>query len=224
MNTAIPKDCFKVITQIPAGTMISAADLKAMYESTHSHTIAPCQKTESAKTGGKAYIDWLYSDSPAANQKEGNNPMNYNSAAVSMIAQPVNVEATQRDFYTSRINLIRKDHEGTLRTQFHMDAQAEPRSSKELISAITEGNYSLDEKILGRHDDEELKYYNVFYGIRWGKDVPDTKGHEEARKALKAASQDSIDAGTLSPIEGLLGLIKEFQSWSYEAPTAKAKK
>lgn len=145
------------------------------------------------------------------------------NAAVLAVSAPVSIEATKRDFFTQRIYSETDKHGEALRKQFNMDAKDKPETAKALIKAITDGDYTLDNELLDKVEESgEIRYYNAFYGIKWGKTKPDTAGYTVAKEALKVAAQDAIDAGTLAPAEELLQLLKDFQEWTLPTTTTKA--
>lgn len=192
---------------IPCGSVISMEAL---------NTIASCKT---------AVPSGCYDSiaTPLINKQEGITPMCYAKApqtntAVLAVSAPVSIEGTQRDFFTQRIYAEVEKHGAALRKQFNMDAKDKPETAKALIKAITEGDYTLDDAVLDKAEESgEIRYYNAFFGIRWGKTKPDHAGYAVAKAALAVASQDAIDAGTLAPAEELLQLLKDFQEWTFTA-------
>lgn len=157
---------------------------------------------------------------PVKNKKV-KNPMKaphyINNATTIAAAAEVNVEATQRDFMAKRIRDIRAGLGEGLRKQFNMDSREVPRTPQELIDAIKNGKFSLDEKIMARADKDAFYWHGPFYGIIWGDAPPDTDGFEKADKALEAAAQEVTDTVTLAPIDEARKALKDFQSWTYSA-------
>jgi hypothetical protein len=155
---------------------------------------------------------------PWSQKQEGNNPMtakvNFNTA-MNVAAPATNIEATQRDFAVSRINSTKYILRDALREQFHMDADQPPRTAKDLIAAIKNDEFILDEKALTRVGENELKYYHNMYGIIWGKVAPDEAGYKIALDALDEATQAAIDAATLAPVGELQNVLKDYQNWKY---------
>lgn len=155
---------------------------------------------------------------PWSQKQEGNNPMtakvNFNTA-MNVAAPATNIEATQRDFAVSRINSTKYVLRDALRVQFHMDAHQPPRTAKDLIAAIKNDEFILDEKALTRVGENELKYYHNMYGIIWGKVAPDEAGYKVALDALDEATQAAIDAATLAPVGELQNVLKDYQNWKY---------
>ncbi len=117
------------------------------------------------------------------------------ATSVLAVSGSIPMESIQRDFLTQRVGQICDKHDKVLRKQFFMDAQDRPLSARDLIKAITDGNFTLDEALLAKHDEEELRsYYNNEYGIRWGKEKPNREGYNTARAVLLEAGQEVIDA------------------------------
>lgn len=140
--------------------------------------------------------------------------VNFNTA-MNVAAPATNIEATQRDFAVSRINNTKYDLRDALRVQFNMEAGRSPRTAKDLIAAIKNDEFTLDEKALARVGEDELKYYNNMFGIIWGKIAPDEAGYRVALDALDDATQAAIDAATLAPVGDLQNVLKDYQNWKY---------
>lgn len=169
------------------------------------------------------------------NQKEGTNPMydectprallpanmpqtktGFKAKAVMANAQIINaapVEASQRDYAIELIKKIGEDHAQALRVQFHMDGDR-PKTAVELIAAIKDGNYTLDQVRLADFAGSiEAGFYNNEFGIRWGKPA-DAEGYKAAKEVLKAAAQKALTAVTLKPIDQLEAVIDDFEAWT----------
>jgi len=153
--------------------------------------------------------------------QEGITPMRYNdapqvaNAAVALVGTP-SIEATQRDFLTQRVSQVTYKHDQDLRKQFFMDEQDRPKTAEELIKAIEEGNYTLDQEMIDRTG-EDIIHYNNEYGIRWGKEKPDHKGYKAAKAVLKEDAQEVIDTVTTASIEEARQALKDFKVWKYAA-------
>lgn len=141
--------------------------------------------------------------------------MHTNINANTSITSTTNIEATQRDYLVSRLRNIKRELRRGLENQFHLYAQAAPKSAKALVEAIKNDEFSFDEKLLSRTDEDELRYYNNLYGIIWGKDTPDRDGFRKADAALDVRYQEALDAATLGPIDQAQQVIKDFQDWKY---------
>lgn len=124
------------------------------------------------------------------------------------------VEATQRDYAIARVKALADKHNLALRKQFHMDGER-PQTAVELIAAIKNDTFHLDEFQLKQHANEIKRgYFNNEFGIVWGPE-PDTKGFEAAQEVLKEAAQKALDGATLKPIDALEGVIDDFKAWVY---------
>lgn len=185
------------------------------------NTIASCEPA-------KPMPDYMsYINQGVAINQEGINPMsfgqtackkaNYNTAVLAVSGE-ASVEATQRDFTTSRINQILEKHKSALRNQFFMDSREAPSTARDLVKRVTDGDYILDEN---KVDSEEVQYYSCFYGLIWGKNKPDRAGYELALEVLSNEAQRVIDLATLSPATELLGILDGFKSWTYKASAKK---
>jgi len=162
-----------------------------------------------------------YLGNPVSSNQEGITPMRYADApqvatSVVALAAPISVEATQRDFLTQRVSQVTNKLDKDLRKQFFMDSEDRPKTAEELIKAIEEGNYTLDQDAIDRVG-EDIIHYNNEYGIRWGKDKPDHKGYMAAKAVLKEAAQEVIDTVTTASIEEARKALKTFKVWQYQA-------
>lgn len=124
----------------------------------------------------------------------------------------VPVEATQRDYAIALIKQIGEQHAKALRVQFNMDPK-NPGTFLELEALIKAGDYTVTDDA----KKEDARYYNVFYGVTFGKPA-DKDGYEAARAVLKAAAQKALTKVTLKPIEELEAVIEDFEGWTL--PTA----
>ncbi len=116
------------------------------------------------------YIDYINGGCPAKQNQEGINPMRYSDApqvasSVLAVSGSPSVEATKRDFLTQRIHQTMDRLGQDLRIQFKMDAHDRPQTAKELIKAIEDGDYILDEKTI-ENAGEDIIHYNNEYGMR----------------------------------------------------------
>lgn len=171
-------------------------------------------------------------------QEKGNNPMRYEQVnATAVIAQSKSDEALQREYLLAQLqDYLRytwketsKDAE--LRKMFFLNTPHTPRYGKELLDAIKNGKYVVDEKKLARgeatrldqsydEDEDDCGRYDLFYGITFTDyPKPDMKGYEAASEAFAKASKDTerkIIVGT--PAEGLDALLA-LEAW---VPAGKA--
>jgi len=137
------------------------------------------------------------------------------ATSVVALAAPTPVEATMRDFLTGRVYQVSNKLDVDLRKQFYMDEQSRPKTAEELIKAIEDGNYTLDQELIDRVG-EDIIHYNNEYGIRWGKEKPDYKGYQAARAVLREATQEVVDTVSTASIEEARQALKDFKVWQYQ--------
>jgi hypothetical protein len=109
-----------------------------------------------------------------------------------------------------------------LRAMFNLNLNNSPKTYKELIAAIKNDKFSLDEKRTKIIDaqvedsDEDMDYFygSAFDGIIWDGPKPDKKGYEIARAELKVAYQDALDVIKGSAdAEKRLAALEAFKNW-----------
>ncbi len=123
---------------------------------------------------------------------------------------------SERDYLVRRIREIHNEITNRLYSQFRMSNSDSPQTYKELIDAITNKQYSLDEKMTARVDAGEANYYGPFYGFVWNMpDAPDSKGYEAAHKAARKAYQDALDIIQTSDAAAGLAAMKAYADWTY---------
>lgn len=172
--------------------------------------------------------------------KEGVNPMGFDTAckaarsATAVSAPSVTFEAQEseaskaRRYMFDRLSQVHYQKRSSFYNLFNMNAQRVPYTAKELIDAIKNGKFKLDEKKLNPSEevlddegyesvDAYLKDRGVWYGIEFT-DFPkaDTKGYEKAKKDLDTEytkAQDTI--AVLETAEGLKAL-QAFEAWQPE--------
>lgn len=151
--------------------------------------------------------------------------------AIASISVPSD-EAKKIDYLMDRVNTIHRSIDHTFSEMFHLYGPSQPRYYKEMIDAIKNGDYEIDEKQAESADEawkdfqdgEERWFdYNVFYGIKFTKfPEPDRKGFDIARTELKAETQRVKDIVAILPAEEALKAVQEFQNWKpSNAPTVQ---
>lgn len=160
-------------------------------------------------------------------EKEGENPMLKSvTAAPTAIASITAESDTQKkvDYLNDRARKVFSDIERTFRQMFHLNSSSQPRYYKELIDAIKNGEYTIDEKAAKDADekwqdhveypDEYWHDYNAFYGIDFTKfPKPDYRGREKALEELRAEYQRVQDAIAIFPAEEALKAVQDFEKW-----------
>ncbi len=166
-------------------------------------------------------------------KEEGNNPMatKYNdySANAAIVSAPSDTAVT-RDYLLSRLTNIGTSRYSTkgaeLREMFRIGTDPAPKTYKQLIDAIKNDKFKLDEKRIKRaeldaeDDDEDREEYSFdrgFYGpmdgIIWDGPKPDEKGYEKAIKELNQAYLDTKDAIMVKDAEAGLEALKAYENW-----------
>lgn len=170
-------------------------------------------------------------------KEEGTNPMYSNTcvspAAVATIHTAESPETSQREYLFNRAKYVNSRIERDIRTAFnYYDPKDKPQTYKQLIDAIKNDKFTLDETLTKRvdratsedEDDEDyfdnFFHYTPFTGIKFT-DFPgfDAKGYEAAKEALYkeyTKLQDTIKI--MDPKDGLAALQK-FEGWTYTKPT-----
>jgi hypothetical protein len=158
-------------------------------------------------------------------KQEGITPMRYETAnvATASIAIPSD-EAKKIDYLNDRATSIYRNFDSLFYTMFHIHGDKQPRYYKDLIDAIKNGEYEIDEKAAKTADEawensqdedfDEGFYYSVFHGINFTKfPKPDYKGLEKARKELRDELTRIKDIIAIMPAEEALKAVQDFQNW-----------
>lgn len=165
-------------------------------------------------------------------KQEGITPMRYDAntaSAVASISVPSD-EQKKIDYLNDRARTVYHERSRTLRPLFNMDGPSKPRYYKELIDAIKNGEYEIDEKQAKYADeawedfkDSNQKWfdYNVFDGINFTKfPAADLTSYYAAEKELDAEFQAVKDVIAIMPAEEALARIQAFEKWvPSNAPT-----
>lgn len=193
---------------------------------THPNSFVSCSATSPTQTPNKP-VWWEI-------QKEGNNPMRYETVsaptAIASIAMP-SEEQNKIDYLNRRAQNVHRNIEQKFRDMFHLYGPSQPRYYKELIDAIKNGDYEIDEKAAKAADEawedfqnnrEDWFDYSVFYGINFPKfPKPDWKGRDVALKELSAEFQRVKDIIAIMPAEEALKAVQEFEKWTPSNAPAK---
>lgn len=172
-------------------------------------------------------------------QETGNNPMRYEQInATAVVTASPSDEALQRQYLLSQLqdytrNSWRDNSKySELRKMFFLDTPRHPENASDLLDAIKNGKYTVDEKKLAarkKYDetaereecyDDSDEFYSVWFGVTFT-DFPkaDRKGYDAAVKDYEKVSKDTerkIIVGT--PAEGLDALLA-LEAW---VPAGKA--
>lgn len=138
---------------------------------------------------------------------------------------------TQREHLLARLSGIDNDYRwgsksDELREIFNLDADNEPKTSRELLAAIKDGKFKLDERIAdlqdkGNHYDPVSDIYimNPFGAIKFDGPTPDKDGYTKARETVQNMIKDAKDTIIVKSPEDGLAAIKALEAWT---PTGKA--
>lgn len=186
-----------------------------------------------------SYERWL--DYKAGQQKQGNNPMAYDTKNTFTSATIVNAqsdESRQRDYLLSEFadkfsrSYADPQYE-KLNEKFNLSAPKFPKSSQALLDAFSAGKFTVDQVKVDKntklfaietdgpeYDDDDGYIGERFYGITFT-DLPvaDRKGYADAVVAYEKAKVDTKRAIIVkSPADGLQALI-DLENWTPNAPT-----
>lgn len=191
-------------------------ELKSITNScSHTHSFAEAPNELSTTPNG-----WF--------KQEGINPMSYglNVAASPSAIASVTIPSDEQkkiDYLNNRAQSVYYTIEGKLQGMFHLRGPSSPRYYKELIDAIKNDEYEIDEKEAQiadenweHHLDNEDDYfdYSAFYGINFTKfPKADYKGRDKAYIELRAELQAVKDVIAIMPAEEALARIQAFEKW-----------
>ncbi len=136
----------------------------------------PCTKYMTIEECANKYIP----------KQEGTTPMRYNDnsayATASVATQPTDASVT-RDYLSNRLAKADYPKGRELRELFNLYVDNSPKTYKDLIDAIKNDKFSLDDEVIKNvADTEEEVGYGPFYGIIWNGPQPDKKGYYAALK------------------------------------------
>lgn len=168
-------------------------------------------------------------------KQEGITPMRYDTTsntAVASICVPSD-EAKKIDYLNRRAEQICSNLQNSFYKMFNIYGDKTPRYYKDLIDAIKNGEYEIDEKEAKRMDeawemfqDEDSNegfYFSPFHGINFTKfPKPDFAGKEKAYTELHDEVTRIKDIIAIMPAEEALKAVQEFQNWKpSNAPTVQ---
>lgn len=127
-------------------------------------------------------------------------------------------EQDTRDYLTKRVNFTFRSLEQNIYTQFNFYKPHQPRTYKELIDAIKNGEYTIDEKIAARCDDEDSDDYMcgdcLFGPINFTKfPKADEDGRAKAQKELDVLKTATMDTVMTETSAEALAAIKTLEAW-----------
>lgn len=138
----------------------------------------------------------------------------------------MSLEQNQIDYLSRRVDDVYRELKSPLAEKFNIYKDNAPRTYKELIDAIKNDKFKLNEKRIkameARAEDDEddcwdCPYYcGPFDGIIWDGPQPDQKGYEVALDSLQKARIRALDIIKTSPPADGLKALQEFQKWTPE--------
>lgn len=166
-----------------------------------------------------------YPTKDEVNEKEGINPM-YNTAIAPTAAATIitaDPASAQREYLRERVNRLYRDFRSDLHSMFGRYAPANPKTAQQLIDAIKNGKYELDEKKIKRMEAEadEFDYdgiedfgYGPFFGLKFT-DYPgfDSDGYDKASKELADAHTALMDIIAIKSADDALTALQAFEKW-----------
>lgn len=139
--------------------------------------------------------------------------------------------AIQRDYLMSRLDGVDNSFRygkfySQMRAAFNLDINNRPKTSQELLDAIKGGKFKMDERIqklqaAGEEYDEATDSYigGLFDAFIWDGPLPDKKGFDLAREAIKTQLQTAKDTIIVKSPDDGLAAIQALEAWT---PTGKA--
>lgn len=127
-------------------------------------------------------------------------------------------ETETRNYLLHRVEDIYYGLNNKLPAQFNLYVSNQPKTYKELIDAIKNDKFKLDEKRIARaeYDEDYFDFCGPFDGIIWDGPQPDVKGHGKAKKALKDAYNAAKDAVMIGTAAEGGEALKALQEWKPE--------
>lgn len=186
----------------------------------------PCVQPSPTSSG----LNWF----KPAKQEQGNNPMNdfysdtsYKTkaayASASVVAAPTDAQ-TKIQYLRERARDIRDVLDRALRVQFKLGVDAGPQTEAELIKAIQDGKFTMDEEKVKKNakyvKENGYAYGGPLYGIVFT-DFPgaDKEGFKVAYDAMKAEYQKIKDIINIKDADTALDAVQAFEGWTYDKPT-----
>lgn len=137
----------------------------------------------------------------------------------------MSLEQNQIDYLSCRVDDVYRELRSPLTEKFNLYKDNAPRTYKELIDAIKNDKFKLNEKRIkalearaedDEDDDWDCTYRSPFDGIIWDGPQPDHKGYETAIESLRKARTRALDIIKTSPAADGLKALQEFEKWTPE--------
>lgn len=161
-----------------------------------------------------------YPEPEQASNKKGK-PMSYaNVAAVHVAPQVQSDTAKKIEYLLGRVNDVYESFRyKVLSKMFNMDEFGKPKTHEQLIEAIKNGDFEIDEKKAAKEKEYVEKYgyagYDPYYAIKFTKlPTPDRDGFEAAKAELKKARQQVRDIIAVKSADEGLEALQAFEAWT----------
>lgn len=133
----------------------------------------------------------------------------------------MSLEQNQIDYLSRRVDEVYRDLRSPLTEKFNLYKDNAPRTYKELIDAIKNDKFKLNEKRIKLFDTEDddgglFFPFGPFDGIIWDGPQPDKKGFAAALDSLHKARIRALDIIKTSPAADGLKALQEFDKWTPE--------
>lgn len=137
----------------------------------------------------------------------------------------MSLEQNQIDYLSCRVDDVYRELRSPLAEKFNLYKDNAPRTYKELIDAIKNDKFKLNEKHIktmearAEHDEDDgwdCPYCSPFDGIIWDGPQPDVEGYEAALDSLQKARIRALDIIKTSPAADGLKALQEFEKWTPE--------
>lgn len=146
------------------------------------------------------------------------------TVAASIQVQPDRSDADKRNHLIEQLRhaLYSKENEAVKVFNLHTDNS--PKNFRELLSAIKDGKFTIDEKLAAKIDakilNDENFYGSPFQGIIWDGPKSDYEGHTDFTKALYVEFGKAKDEVLVLDLEKGLEALRRFQALEVAAVKA----
>lgn len=136
----------------------------------------------------------------------------------------MSLEQNQIDYLSRRVDEVYRDLRSPLSEKFNLYKDNAPRTYKDLIDAIKNDKFKLNEKrikhfINEEEDEDEFDSWypnSPFDGIIWDGPQPDQKGYDAAVESLQKARTRALDIIKTAPAADGLKALQELEKWTPE--------
>lgn len=130
----------------------------------------------------------------------------------------MSLEQNQIEYLSHRVAEVYHELRNPLSNKFNLYKDNTPKTYKELIDAIKNDKFKLDEKrvkvLESSDEDDDIFHYGPFEGIIWDGPQPDWLGYHATCEKLEMARKAALDIINTSPSSEGLKALREFQKWT----------